>query len=147
MLTRSSNKVSLEHWNWGLYKVRGLFYMSIYALNKRNSLPDISWPSLQAQPCCLDPSGAPTHLPCPTLSAHTEPISARDTAGYDIMKLKISRCIYVTLVCKGLSKNLRGAFHGVTVVIIALLYSNQYSCSIEIKPDDQYGTAGPWKWK
>ena len=29
----------------------------------------------QMQPCCLHPLGAPTHLPCPTLSANAEPIS------------------------------------------------------------------------
>ena len=32
----------------------------------------------QTRPCCLHPSGAPTHLPCPALSAHTEPISKCD---------------------------------------------------------------------
>jgi len=37
--------------------------------------PDKATLSLQTQPCCLHPLGAPTHLPLSNLSAHTEPIS------------------------------------------------------------------------
>jgi len=40
----------------------------------------------QRQPCCLHPSDAPTHLPCPTLSALAEPHEV--IAGSDITRGK-----------------------------------------------------------
>jgi len=45
----------------------------------RNNQPpanqELSTAKPRHKPCCFYPSGAPTHLPCPILSDHAEPIS------------------------------------------------------------------------
>jgi len=48
-----------------------------------------------------------THPPPPDLPLlPTQNLSPKDIAGYDIIKLKVSQCIYASLVDKGLIKGL-----------------------------------------
>ena len=55
MLTHSSRKFGIEHWNSRLYKVRGLFCRSIYTQIKRNSLSSSTkgfCRQAHKRPCC-----------------------------------------------------------------------------------------------
>ena len=67
MPTCRSWKTGLQFWKWRPYKVRSLVSNSIYA-KKGQKWPSQCQPSrfsrrAQMRPCCLHPSGTPTHLP------------------------------------------------------------------------------------
>ena len=101
MLTGSSRKVSLEHWNWRLYKVRTLFLGPFTLKQDKLLTPGSNQESFMAKPMLFAPFGY-THPPSsvpPFLLMWN--LSPKDIARYDIMKLKVSRCIYMPLVGKG----------------------------------------------
>ena len=76
MLTYYILKIGLKCWSWRLYKVKGPFSKAIYAYNRRK-----------------DPPG----------SNHAKPTPLSTHAGYNIMKLKDSWHMYVSLAVKELT--------------------------------------------
>jgi len=97
MLTHSSRKIGIKHWNWRLYTVSYVHLRS----RQENGLPSSNQELFTAQhrhchAVCNLLVHPPTS-PCPSFLL-TQNQSPWDIAGYDIMKLKLTQCIYVSLV-------------------------------------------------
>ena len=100
LIQQTKSKSRLKHWNWMLYKVRGLFMHKTREWSTWLKPRAFHGQAQISHAVCTLQVHPPT-FPSHTLPAHThQNLSPKDIAGYDIMKLKASRCTYAHWLVK-----------------------------------------------